>query len=47
MIMSNELLSSAGSHWCNVQHASHNDARDEGEGGIMVAGPPAGEWSSR
>lgn len=42
MIMSNEL-SSVGSHWCNVQHASHNDARDEGEGGIMVARPPAGE----
>jgi len=40
MIMSIELLSSAGSR-CNAQHASHNDAGGKGEGGIMVAGPPA------
>lgn len=26
---------------CNAQHASHNDAGGEGEGGIMVPGPPA------
>jgi len=40
MIMSIELLSSVGSR-CNAQRASHNDARGEGEGGIMMAGPPA------